>query len=58
MSNEPHHFTQILPTVIQPGVVSALFRAVLILSVFIQPTICNQSSPPGYTDVVGGTTDK
>lgn len=58
MSHEKYHFTQKLPTVIQPGVVTALFRAVLILSVFIQPKICSQPNPPGCTDVVGGTKDQ
>lgn len=59
MPHEPYHFTQRLSlTVTQPRVVSALFRAVLILSVFIQPAICSQPNLPGRPDVVGGTTDQ
>lgn len=50
--------TKLCLTVTKPRVVSALFRAVLILSVFIQPAICSQPNLPGYIHVVGGTTEQ
>lgn len=48
---EVYHFTQQLCLfVIQPGLVNC--SAVLILRIFIQPTICSQLDLPGCPDVV------
>lgn len=59
ISHEPYHFSQKLClTVMKPRLVRALFRADLILNVFIQPTIYSQPSLPVYTDVVGRAWDQ